>query len=225
MRRFVLPFALSLALVSCESRDANDDLESASLAQAGDTAASASPATATRRAAMDTAVFAGGCFWCMEPPYDKLDGVLSTTSGYTSGSVLNPTYEQVSRGGTGHTEGVQVVFDPARVTYAKLLHVFWRNIDPFARDRQFCDRGDQYRSGIYPRNATQKEAADASLRAIAARFSQPIATEIVSATRFYAAEDYHQDYYMKNPVRYKYYRGGCGRDGRLKEIWGNEAGG
>ena len=175
-------------------------------------------------ATIDTAIFAGGCFWCMEPPYDKLDGVLSTTSGYTSGTVVNPTYEQVSAGRTGHTEALQVVFDPARVTYARLLHVFWRNIDPFARNQQFCDRGNQYRSGIYPRNASQQAAAEASLQEMATRFKQPIATEIVAATPFYAAEEYHQDYYTKNPLRYKYYRATCGRDGRLEEIWGDEAG-
>ncbi|MEO7514077.1 MAG: peptide-methionine (S)-S-oxide reductase MsrA [Gemmatimonadaceae bacterium] len=185
----------------------------------GNAAASTLPA-----AAADTAIFAGGCFWCMEPPYDKLDGVLSTISGYTSGSVVNPTYEQVSAGSTGHTEALQVVFDPARVTYDRLLHVFWRNIDPFASNQQFCDRGSQYRSGIYPRNASQKAAAEASLRTVAARFSQPIATEIVAATPFYAAEEYHQNYYTKNPLRYKYYRASCGRDGRLEEIWGDEAG-
>ncbi|WP_373070837.1 peptide-methionine (S)-S-oxide reductase MsrA [Gemmatimonas sp.] len=186
---------------------------------------SAKPASRTMPpAAVDTAIFAGGCFWCMEPPYDKLDGVLSTTSGYTSGSVVNPTYEQVSAGGTGHTEAMQVVFDPSRVTYDRLLHVFWRNIDPFARNQQFCDRGSQYRSGIYPRTALQTTAAETSLRALAARFSQPIATEIVAATRFYSAEEYHQDYYMKNPVRYKFYRASCGRDKRLEEIWGDEAG-
>jgi len=161
----------------------------------------------------------------MEPPYDKLDGVLSTTSGYTSGSVVNPTHDQVSGGGTGHTETVQVVFDPLRVTYDRLLHVFWRNIDPFARDQQFCDRSNQYRCGIYPRNASQRKAAEASLRAVAARFSQPIATEIVAATPFYAAEEYHQDNYTKNPLRYKFHRTSCGRDGRLREIWGGEAGG
>jgi len=160
----------------------------------------------------------------MEPPYDKLDGVRSTTSGYTAGSVVNPAYEQVSAGGTGHTEAIQVVFDPARVTYDRLLSVFWRNIDPFATNRQFCDNGSQYRSGIYPRNATQKAAADASLRAVAARFRQPIVTEIVAATPFYAAEEYHQDYYMKNPLRYKFYRSRCGRDARLEEIWGSAAG-
>ncbi|WP_411282160.1 peptide-methionine (S)-S-oxide reductase MsrA [Gemmatimonas sp.] len=186
---------------------------------------SAKPASrSTPAGAIDTAIFAGGCFWCMEPPYDKLDGVLSTISGYTSGSVVNPTYEQVSAGGTGHTEAMQVVFDPSRVTYDRLLHVFWRNIDPFARNQQFCDRGSQYRSGIYPRTASQKAAAEASLRLLAARFSPPIATEIVAATPFYAAEAYHQDYYAKNPLRYKFYRASCGRDKRLEEIWGDEAG-
>ena len=180
---------------------------------------------ASRGAVLDTAIFAGGCFWCMEPPFDRLPGVVSTTSGYTSGRVANPTYESVSGGGTGHTEAVQVVFDPARVSYDRLLTVFWRNIDPFARDRQFCDRGDQYRSGIYPRTAAQDRAARASLQSVAARFKDPIATEIVPASRFYAAEDYHQDYYQKNPVRYKYYRFSCGRDARLKSIWGDDAGG
>ncbi len=249
MQRLLLPFALSLAIVNCGSRDANvrsDDALSVDVAASPaattttgvpatemvpaaqsvvDTSTGAPAASVTRRAAVDTAIFAGGCFWCMEPPYDKLDGVLSTTSGYTSGAGVNPTYDQVSAGGTGHTEAVQVVFDPSRVTYDRLLHVFWRNIDPFARDRQFCDQGSQYRSGIYPRTAAQRDAAEASRRAVAARFPQPIATEIVAATPFYAAEEYHQNYYTKNPLRYKYYRTSCGRDGRLNEIWGDEAGG
>jgi len=185
---------------------------------------SASAASTLPVAAADTAIFAGGCFWCMEPPYDKQGGVLSTTSGYTSGSVANPTYEQVSAGGTGHTEAIQVVFDPARVSYDRLLYIFWRNVDPLTANQQFCDRGSQYRSGIYPRNPAQKAAAEASLRAIAARFTQPIVTEIVAATPFYAAEEYHQDYYTKNPVRYNFYRSRCGRDSRLKEVWGAEAG-
>ncbi len=245
MRLLLVPFALSLALVGCGPSDTDtfterapsDEVQTSASASvtSGTTAdiamdassvgMSAKPASRTMPpAAVDTAIFAGGCFWCMEPPYDKLDGVLSTTSGYTSGSVVNPTYEQVSAGGTGHTEAMQVVFDPSRVTYDRLLHVFWRNIDPFARNQQFCDRGSQYRSGIYPRTALQTTAAETSLRALAARFSQPIATEIVAATRFYSAEEYHQDYYMKNPVRYKFYRASCGRDKRLEEIWGDEAG-
>ncbi len=223
MRFLLVPFAMSLAMMGCGSSQSIARSDSA--LSANRTMPAASTVKVTPGASVDTAIFAGGCFWCMEPPYDKLDGVISTTSGYTSGSVVNPTYEQVSAGGTGHTEAVQVVFDPTRVTYDRLLHVFWRNIDPFARDQQFCDRGTQYRSGIYPRNASQREAAKASLRTVAARFSQSIATEIVAATPFYAAEEYHQDYYKKNPLRYRYYRGACGRDGRLKKIWGDEAGG
>jgi len=212
MRRLLVPFALSLTMLGCRPSDADARTDRAPLDEV-DFIATA-----------DTAIFAGGCFWCMEPPYDKLEGVLSTISGYTSGSVVNPTYEQVSAGSTGHTEAVQVVFDPARVTYDRLLQVFWRNIDPFARNQQFCDRGTQYRSGIYPRNTSQQAAAEASLRALAARLSQPIATEIVAATPFYAAEEYHQNYYTKNPLRYKFYRSNCGRDKRLEEIWGDEAG-
>lgn len=220
MRLLLLPFALSLAMVSCGPSDADARADTVSSADIS----AESAGSMMSAAAVDTAVFAGGCFWCMEPPYDKLDGVLSTTSGYTAGSTVNPTYEQVSAGSTGHTEAIQVVFDPARVTYDRLLLLFWRNIDPFAKNQQFCDRGSQYRSGIYPRTASQQAAAEASLRTVAARFSQPIATEIVAATPFYAAEEYHQDYYMKNPVRYKFYRASCGRDGRLEEIWGSEAG-
>lgn len=222
MRLLLVPFALSFTMVSCGPSDeaVRSDRTRSDVARiSGESAASMMPAVA-----VDTAIFAGGCFWCMEPPYDKLDGVLSTTSGYTAGSVANPSYEQVSAGGTGHTEAMQVVFDPARVTYDRLLHVFWRNIDPFARNQQFCDRGSQYRSGIYPRHASQKAAAEASLRTVAARFSQPVVTEIVGAAPFYPAEEYHQDYYTKNPLRYKFYRTSCGRDGRLEEIWGKEAG-
>ena len=169
------------------------------------------------------AIFAGGCFWCMEPPYDKLPGVISTTSGYIGGDVANPTYEQVSAGRTGHTEAVQVRYDPARVTYAKLLEVFWRNIDPVAVDRQFCDAGSQYRSEIFYTDAAQRRLAEASKRELekSGRFKQPIATKITAASRFYPAEDYHQDYYEKNPVRYKFYRWNCGRDQRLQELWGN----
>ena len=168
------------------------------------------------------AVFAGGCFWCMEPPFDKLPGVSSTTSGYIGGRVANPTYEQVSAGITGHTEAVQVRYDPAKVSYAKLLDVFWRNIDPVAVNRQFCDVGDQYRSAIFYRSAQEKRLAEASKQRIEAsgRLKQPIATQIATATTFYAAEDYHQDYYIKNPARYKYYRFSCGRDQRLKALWG-----
>ena len=166
------------------------------------------------------ATFAGGCFWCMEGPFDKLDGVVSTTSGYTGGTKKNPTYEEVSSGGTGHAEAVQIVYDPAKISYEKLLEVFWHNIDPVAKNRQFCDAGTQYRSAIFVHDANQKRLAEASKTEIQKRFKQPLATEIVQASAFYPAEDYHQDYYKKNPVRYKFYRSGCGRDARLEELWG-----
>ncbi len=166
------------------------------------------------------ATFAGGCFWCMEPPFDELDGVISTTSGYIGGKTKNPTYEQVSSGTTGHAEALQVVYDPKKITYEKLLEVYWRNIDPFAADGQFCDLGNQYRSAIFYHDANQKSAAEKSKKAIQARFKQPVLTEITAAAVFYPAEEYHQDYYKKNPVRYKLYSHGCGRAQRLEEVWG-----
>ena len=169
-----------------------------------------------------TATFAGGCFWCMEPPFDELPGVSSTTSGYTGGFKKNPTYHEVSAGTTGHAEAVQVVYDPAKVSYDKLLEVFWKNIDPTTPDRQFCDGGSQYRSGIFFHNEEQKRLAEASKKKIeqSGRLTQPIVTEIVQAGEFYPAEDYHQDYYQKNPLRYKAYRYNCGRDQVLEKIWG-----
>lgn len=168
-----------------------------------------------------TATFAGGCFWCMEPPFDRLEGVHATTSGYTAGDLVNPTYEQVSAGRTGHTEAVQVSYDPAKISYAELLDVFWKNIDPEAVDRQFCDRGTQYRSGIYFHDEAQQEAAEASKSTLEAGGQLArIATEIEPFDAFYPAEQYHQDYYEKNPIRYKLYRTGCGRDRRLKALWG-----
>ena len=166
------------------------------------------------------ATFAGGCFWCMEPPYDKLDGVVSTTSGYIGGKKAKPTYEEVSAGGTGHAEAVEIVYDPAKVSYQKLLEVFWRNIDPLVKDRQFCDGGTQYRSGIFFHNEEQRRLAEASKAEVQKKFKQPVVTEIVAASTFYPAEAYHQDYYEKNPVRYKFYRSGCGRDRRLEQLWG-----
>ena len=169
-----------------------------------------------------TAIFAAGCFWCVEADFDKVEGVISTTSGYIGGRTANPSYEEVSRGGTGHTEAVEIVFDPAKVSYQKLLDVFWHNVDPLAKDRQFCDRGDQYRSGIFYRGDEQRRLAEASKAAIAKRFSEPIQTEIEAAGPFYKAEDYHQDYYLKNPIRYRFYRFNCGRDARLEELWGNK---
>ena len=173
-------------------------------------------------AALARATFAGGCFWCMEPPFDKLDGVVSTTSGYIGGHTKNPTYEAVSAGGTGHAEAVEIAYDPARIGYAKLLDVFWRNIDPTVRNRQFCDVCDQYRSAIFYHDAEQRRLAEQSKAALekSRPFPQPIVTEIVAAGVFTPAEAYHQDYYPKNPVRYKFYRYRCGRDQRLEELWG-----
>ena len=167
------------------------------------------------------ATFAGGCFWCMEAPFDKLDGVISTTSGYTGGEKADPSYKEVSAGITGHTEAVQIVFDPSKVSYKKLLEVFWRNIDPTVRNRQFCDVGSQYRSGVFYHSEEQKRLAEASKEAIekSDKLPGPIVTEITEAATFYPAEEYHQDYYKKNPIRYKYYRSGCGRDRRLEELW------
>ena len=170
----------------------------------------------------ETVIFAGGCFWCMEPPFDNLDGVISTTSGYTAGHKNNPTYREVSAGTTGHTEAIQIIYNPEKITYSELLKVFWKNIDPVAVDRQFCDSGSQYRSGIYYLNAAQEKAAKQSLQNLqtSKQFEEQIATEVVAAKTFYHAEDYHQDYYQKNPIRYKFYRYSCGRDQRLSELWG-----
>jgi peptide-methionine (S)-S-oxide reductase len=168
------------------------------------------------------ATFAGGCFWCVEADFDKVDGVVSTISGYAGGTVANPTYEAVGRGGTGHTEAVEIVYDPAKVTYEKLLDVFWHNHDPLAKNRQFCDRGDQYRPAIFYHNEEQRRLAEQTKAMHQARFKQPIQTEIVKAGPFYKAEEYHQDYYVKNPIRYQFYRFNCGRDARLEELWGKK---
>lgn len=171
------------------------------------------------------ATFAGGCFWCMEPPFDKLDGVVSTTSGYTGGEQDRPTYEQVSAGGTGHAEAVEVVYDPAVIGYERLLEVFWHNVDPLDAGGQFCDRGDQYRTAIFAQDDAQLQAAQASKRALEEpkRFDKPIATEIIRASEFYPAEEYHQNFYKKHSVKYKFYRLSCGRDARLRELWGSDA--
>lgn len=187
------------------------------------TSAARNLATPPASAGLSKATFAGGCFWCMEKPFLDLPGVTDVVSGYTDGDVTEPSYEAVSAGTTGHTEAVEVVFDPARVSYAQLLRVFWQNIDPVAQNRQFCDRGTQYRSGIYTHDDAQQRAALASLDVLknSALFAgQTIHTEIKAATVFYRAEDYHQRYFEKNPTRYKYYRWNCGRDQRLTEIWG-----
>jgi peptide-methionine (S)-S-oxide reductase len=163
------------------------------------------------------AIFAGGCFWCMEPPFDKVDGVLETISGYTGGTVKNPTYEQVSSGRTGHRESLKVVYDPSKVSYEELLQVFWRNIDPLDGRGQFCDKGEQYTSAIFVLDDEQRKAAEASLANLS--LEGKIKTQILPASEFYPAEDYHQDYYEKNPIRYKFYRWNCGRDQRLEELW------
>jgi peptide-methionine (S)-S-oxide reductase len=181
-------------------------------------AAGQSPASAETA----KATLAGGCFWCMEPPYDELDGVLSTISGYIGGTKKNPTYEEVTTGKTGHAEVVQITYDPKKISYEKLLEVFWRNIDPLTPNAQFCDVGSQYRSAIFYHDEMQKRLAEQSKKAVQGRFKQPVVTEIVPAGEFYPAEDYHQDYYKKNPIRYKIYRYGCGRDERLREVWGSE---
>ena len=170
------------------------------------------------------ATFAGGCFWCMEPPFEKLAGVVSVTSGYTGGQKLNPTYEEVSEGATGHAESVDIVYDPKKVTYAQLLDVFWHNVDPLTADAQFCDHGRQYRTAIFTHDEEQRRLAEESKKQVQARFPKPVVTEIVPASRFYPAEEYHQDFYKRNPVRYYTYRSGCGRDRRLKELWGEAAG-
>jgi len=173
------------------------------------------------------ATFAGGCFWCMESDFDKVPGVVATISGYTGGRKANPTYEEVSSGATGHAESVEVAYDPKKVTYEKLLEVYWHNVDPTVKDRQFCDTGSQYRTAIFYHDEAQRKAAEESKRRIEAEkpFKAPIVTAIEMAGPFYPAEDYHQDFYLKNPVRYQFYRKGCGRDARLKELWGDKAGG
>ena len=172
---------------------------------------------------LEKAAFAGGCFWCMETEFDKLEGVKSVISGYTGGHKKNPTYEEVSSGVTGHAESIEVTYDPAVISYSKLLDVFWHNIDPTVKDRQFCDVGAQYRTAIWYYNEEQRRLAEESKKALekSHRFKGPIYTEITKATQFYPAEDYHQKYYQKNPLRYKFYRYNCGRDQRLKELWGN----
>ena len=174
-------------------------------------------------AAQAKATFAGGCFWCVEADFDKVPGVISTTSGYTGGRGANPTYEQVSSKSTGHAEAVEIVYDNAKVSYEQLLAVYWRSIDPTTKDRQFCDAGSPYRTAIYAHDDAQFAAAKASLAALEKTkpFKEPIVTTIERAGPFYAAEEYHQDYYKKNPVRYKYYRTSCGRDARLAELWGS----
>ena len=194
----------------------------AAVSMAGALAGGAAASAAGPAPGLAHATFAGGCFWCMEGPFDHVTGVVSTTSGYTGGSVKKPSYEQVSSGATGHAEAVDVVYDPAKVTYAQLLDVFWHNVDPTDGGGQFCDRGNQYRTAIFYHDAEQQRLAEQSKQAIEAsgKLKRKIVTQIVPAGEFYAAEDYHQDYYLRNPIRYKYYRFNCGRDDRLKQLWG-----
>lgn len=204
--------ALSTVLMACGAGSSQAE-------QAAEPVTNAAPAEFQGKA-----VFAGGCFWCTESDFDKMPGVISTTSGYTGGEVKNPTYEQVSAGGTGHIESVQVVYDTRKTSYAKLLEAFWPTIDPITANAQFCDHGTQYRSAIFYANEKEKELAVASKEALDAsgRFKQPVVTEILPATTFYPAEEYHQNYHSKNPLRYNYYRSGCGRDDRLEQLWGKK---
>jgi peptide-methionine (S)-S-oxide reductase len=217
VRGAALALLLPLLGAACAGAEAGPEGE-AGAAAAGQAAAPEGLAVAT---------FAGGCFWCMEPPFDALPGVVSTTSGYTGGRQPRPTYEQVSAGGTGHAEAVRVVYDPRKVSYEALLDVFWHNIDPTVRDRQFCDHGDQYRAAIFTHGPEQRRLAERSLAALRRDrpFAGDVVTAIATAGPFWPAEEYHQDYYQKNPLRYRVYRAGCGRDARLRELWGEAAGG
>jgi peptide-methionine (S)-S-oxide reductase len=175
---------------------------------------------------LEKAIFAGGCFWCMEEAFEGVEGVVSVMSGYIGGTKASPSYEEVSSGSTGHAEAVEVLFDPGRTSYPMLLKVFWRNIDPTTPDRQFCDRGSQYRSAIFALTEIQQRQAEESKRAVEQTkpFGDPIVTQIVPATTFYPAEDYHQDFYKRNPIRYKFYKYNCGRVQRLEEVWGKSRG-
>jgi peptide-methionine (S)-S-oxide reductase len=195
-------------------------LRGAFVAVPGATAPAGAALTESSLAGLATATFAAGCFWCAESDFEKVDGVRAVISGYTGGSSANPSYEQVSSGGTGHAEAVEVFFDPAVVSYEQLLDHFWRNVDPFAANRQFCDVGEQYRAAIFVRDAAQRTAAEASKRRVSERLHRPVVVEISDAGPFYRAEQYHQDYYRTHPAQYRFYRWNCGRDARLAEVWG-----
>ena len=187
------------------------------------TASATEPVAGAAPGRTATAIFAGGCFWCLEADYEKLPGVLGAESGYTGGKTVNPTYKQVSAGGTGRAEAVRITYDPAKVSYPQLVEYFWRHIDPTVKDRQFCDVGTQYRSGIYWQNEDERKVAEASRdELLKSGKLREIHTEIAAATAFYPAEEYHQGYYKKNPIRYAYYRGGCGRDARVQALWGGK---
>ncbi len=198
MRRLLLSFFLALATV----------------------ATAAAQGATSQKPARAVATFAGGCFWCVESDFDHVKGVISTTSGYTGGKVANPTYHQVSAGGTGHAEAVEIVYDPNVVSYSQLLNHFWHTVDPTVKDRQFCDVGNQYRTAIFVHNPAERKLAEESKKKVAAQLGTRIYTEIADAGPFYKAEDYHQDFYTKQPLKYKFYRWNCGRDQRIKAIWG-----
>lgn len=204
--KFIISGVMIMSILGCNNKDS---------------AATGEKTNPGRIKNAETATFAGGCFWCMEAPFEKMDGVLDVVSGYTGGQMENPTYEQVSSGKSGHLEAIQVLYDPAKISYETLLDIFWRQIDPTDAGGSFVDRGPQYRSAIFYHNKEQKQTAEKSKAGIAAsgRYEKPIATEIIAYDRFYPAEDYHQDYYKKNPIRYKYYRHGSGRDSFLEKIW------
>ena len=204
-------------LAGCASSSADDP--AAASTDVADVAADIDPANA------DTATFAGGCFWCMEPPFDKLDGVAATVSGYAGGDVPNPTYEEVSSGTTGHAEAVNIIYDSTKVSYETLLDVYWRNVDLLDDEGQFCDRGPSYRPVIFARDARQERLAEASKEEVAERFERPVVVPVQRLDAFYPAEAYHQNFYEKEPAHYKRYREGCRRDARLRELWGEEAGG
>jgi peptide-methionine (S)-S-oxide reductase len=211
-QRLILIAAIALGLGYGWLRGAFDALGRVDAAPAAQQAPAASRG-------LQKATLAAGCFWCVEADFDKVKGVVETISGYTGGGVRNPTYEQVSSGGTGHTEAVEILFDPAVVTYEQLLEHYWRNVDPFSANRQFCDVGAQYRPEIFVHDAAQRAVAEASKQRVQQRLSQNVVVKITDAAPFYRAEPYHQDYYKTHAVQYRYYRWRCGRDARLEEIW------
>ncbi len=211
----------SASSLVAEESDSVNSSENAALEAS--TASETSAITIGTSSETATATFAGGCFWCMEQPFDVLPGVSKTTSGYTGGSVEDPTYYQVSGGDTGHVEAMQVQYDPAQVSYETLLDTFWHNIDPLDEEGQFCDKGSQYRAAIFYNTPEQQALATETKQTVANKFNQPVATDILPSVTFYSAEDYHQDYYQTRPLRYKVYRFGCGRDQRLSDLWGADA--
>ena len=214
---------LGLVLAGLAATGCRSDEASSSATASPATQASADAALAAEPAVLDTATFAGGCFWCMEPPYDRLDGVQSTISGFSGGPEVDPSYREVASGQTGHTEVVQVIHDTTKVNYHRLLYVYWRNVDPLDGSGQFCDRGSQYRPAIFWHDAAQRRLAESAKKDVAARFDAPIQVEVQPFEAFYAAEKYHQNYYQKNPDRYSSYRQGCRRDARLEALWGDAA--